>query len=91
VGLVHLLGHHRRELAAPLVRLHQHLVGDHVELLLRLALDVLRADDVADARERALPHRVADHLARAGDHLEQEPELRRDRAGAALLLDQVLR
>src|SRR3546814_16939090 len=69
------------------------LVAQHVELLLRLALDVDVRTAVAalgiteHAAQRALADRHRDPLAGARDHLDQQPQLRVDVAGA-LLLDQ---
>ena len=45
---------HGRQVTAPLVGLEQDFVGDHVELLLRLALHVVGTGLAEHARERAL-------------------------------------
>src|SRR3546814_3543617 len=77
----------------PGVGLEQDVVAQHVELLLRLALDVDVRTAVAalgvteHAAQRALADRHRDPLAGARDHLDQQPQLRVDVAGA-LLLDQ---
>jgi selenide, water dikinase len=75
VRMVHLLGRQRGEVAAPLVGLEQDLVGDHVELLLRLALHVLRARRAQHAGERALADGDADRLAGARDDLDQQAQV----------------
>ena len=74
--MVHLLGGHRGEVSAPFVCLDEDLVGQHVELRLRLALHVGRANGSEHIAERALTNRVRDGLARTRDRLEQQPQLR---------------
>jgi hypothetical protein len=75
--------------AAPFVGLDQHLVGDDVQLLLHLALHVLAAGRAQHAAQGALVDGLADALAGAGHHFEQQAQLARDVAVDALLLDQV--
>ncbi len=72
---VHLLGGHAGEVAAPAVGLDQDLVGQHVELLLRLALHVRRTGRAEHAAERALADGMADCLDGARDHLQQQPKV----------------
>ena len=90
IGLGHFLRNHRGELTAPLVRIDEHFVRDHVELLLRFSLHVVLSDGIADAAERTFAHAIADRLACARDHFDQEPQLGRDLPVMPLLLDQVL-
>ena len=90
VDRVHLLAGHRREVAAPFVGLDQHLVGDDVELLLHLALHVFAVGAAQHVAERALVDGDRDVLAGARDDLDQQPQLARDAAMFALLLDEVL-
>ena len=62
-------------MTAPLVGLEQDLVGQDVQLLLNLTLDVLRPKAAEDATQIALVDGVTDRLAGAGDHLDEETEL----------------
>ena len=80
---------HSGKVAAPLVGLQQDLVGDDVELLLRLALHVVGAGLAEHAGERALGNVDADRLHRARDDFDQQAQLGVDAPGA-LLLDQEL-
>ncbi|MNS65050.1 hypothetical protein D3C72_981990 [compost metagenome] len=89
VERVHFLRGHRRQVAAPLVGVEQHFIGDDVQLLLGLALHIAGAGRAEHAREGALAHGVGNGLAGARHHLDQQPELRLDRVVLALLLDQV--
>jgi hypothetical protein len=77
VDAVHLLAGHGGQVAAPFVGLDQHLVGDDVELLLDLALHVLALGAAQHAAQRALVDGVADALAGARDHFQQQAQLRR--------------
>ena len=70
-----LLGGERREVAAPDVGLHEDFVGEHVELLLRLALHVVGAGAAQPVGERAFVDAGADRLAGARDGLEQQPQV----------------
>ncbi|MNY12923.1 hypothetical protein D3C86_1460290 [compost metagenome] len=89
VERVHFLRGHRRQVAAPLVGVEQHFIGDDVQLLLGLALHIAGAGRAEHAREGALAHGVGNGLAGARHHLDQQPELRLDRVVLALLLDQI--
>ena len=80
---------HGRQVTAPLVGLEQDFVGDHVELLLRLALHVVGTGLAEHARERALGDIHADRLAGTGHDLEQQTQIGGDAPGA-LLLDEKL-
>ena len=80
---------HGRQVTAPLVGLEQDFVGDHVELLLRLALHVVGTGLAEHARERALGDIHTDRLAGAGHDLEQQTQIGGDAPGA-LLLDEKL-
>ncbi|MNT86846.1 hypothetical protein D3C72_2271850 [compost metagenome] len=75
-------------MAAPLVGLEEDFVGQHVELLLHLALHVLAAGAAQHATQRALGHRMADLLAGARHHLDEEAQVGRS-VVAASLFDQV--
>jgi hypothetical protein len=87
---LHLLRRHGGEVAAPLVGLQERLVGDHVELLLHLALDVLGVEIAEHAAERALVDRMADGLAGARHDLDQQAQLGGQGGLAALLFDEEL-
>src|SRR3546814_458394 len=93
LAVVHLFRRQPGQVPAPGVGLEQDVVAQHVELLLRLALDVDVRTAVAalgvteHAAQRALADRHRDPLAGARDHLDQQSQLRVDVAGT-LLLDQ---
>jgi hypothetical protein len=87
--LLDLLGGHRRQVAAPLVGLDQDVVGDDVQLLLGLALDVVAARLAEHAGQGALRDVDGDRLDRAGDDLHQEAQIGVHQP-LALLLDQKL-
>ncbi len=89
VDAVHLLAGHCRQVTAPFVGLDQHRVGDDVELFLDLALHVFRLCRTQHATERALVHGLADALAGAGHHLQQQPQVGRNQVVHTLLLHQV--
>ncbi len=88
VGVVHFLGRHAGQVAAPLVCLQQDFVGEHVELLLHFALDVLAVGATQYAPEGALGYRVADFLARSCHDLDEKAQISR-RVVTASLLDEV--
>ena len=88
VGVVHFLGGHAGQVAAPLVGFEQDLVGDHVELLLHLALYVLAVQAAQHAAEGAFGHLVADGLASPCHNFDKEAQISR-RVMAASLFDQV--
>ncbi|MND67602.1 hypothetical protein D3C80_590220 [compost metagenome] len=88
VGVVHFLGRHAGQVAAPLVGFQQDFVGHHVQFLLHFALHVLGTHAAEHAAQRALGHRMADLLARARDDLDEEAQIGR-RVVASGLLDQV--
>ncbi|MNJ69194.1 hypothetical protein D3C77_655170 [compost metagenome] len=77
-------------MAAPFVGFKQDLVGQHVQLLLHFALDVFAFQAAQDAAQGALADRMADGLAGARDHFDQQSHFRRQGLGGALLLHQVL-
>ena len=91
VGMVHFLGGHRGQMAAPFVGFEQGLVGDHIELLLHFALNVLGSGLAQDAGQVTLAHAITDSLAGARHHLEQEPQLGWNQVFFALFFDQILR
>jgi hypothetical protein len=81
------LGRHCAEASAVVHRLDDDLVGENVELLLRLALDVLVfrcAEDVGEARAA---HLVRDHFRRERQVVENARELTRGFRMIALLFD----
>ena len=90
IGVVHFLRGHGGKVAAPFVGLEQDLVGDHVELLLDLALHVLGLGAAEHAREPALADGDGDGLAGPCDHLDEKPEVGGDELLGALFLDQEL-
>ena len=91
VRVLHLLGGERGEVAAPFVGLEQDLVREHVELLLHLALHVVRARRAEVARKGALVDCVADRLAGARHGLDQEAQVGVDERLVALALDEKAR
>src|SRR3546814_5603778 len=78
LAVVHLFRRQPGQVPAPGVGLQQDVVAQHVELLLRLALDVDARTAVAalgvteHAAQRALADRHRDPLAGARDHLRSE-------------------
>jgi hypothetical protein len=87
----HLFRRHSRKMPAPLVGLEQHLVGNDVELLLHLTLDVLAAQTAEHTAKRAFAYRMADRLARPCHDFDQKTELRLQCSSLTLLFDQELR
>jgi hypothetical protein len=88
--LVHLLGGHGRQSAAPFVGLDQHLVGDDVEFLLGFALDVGRGGAAQHAAQCAATHRVGNRFDRARHRFQQQAQVR-VHAVVALATDQKVR
>jgi hypothetical protein len=85
VGLF--LRRHRAETTAVIERLDDDLVGQHIELLLHLALHVhvaRRAEDVDQSRHCAL---VGDHLAGQRHVVQDARQLARGVRESSLLLD----
>jgi hypothetical protein len=75
IRLLELLGHHAGEQPAPLAAADHDLVGQHVELLLGLALHVLAAVLAEVAAERPLGRHGGDGLD-GGRHVDQQrPEV----------------
>jgi hypothetical protein len=77
------------QVAAPFVGFDQHFVGDDVELFLDFALHVLALGAAQHAAQRAFVDGVADALAGARHHFQQQAQLPGDEAVHALLFDQV--
>ncbi len=88
VGVVHFLGGHAGQVAAPLVGFEEDFVGDHVELLLHFALHVFAVQAAQHAAEGALGHLMADRLAGPRHDFDKETQVGRG-VVAASLLDQV--
>jgi len=88
-GQIHFLGSHGRQVAAPFVGIEQDVVGDHVELLLRLALDVLAAGFAQGLTQAALADGDGDMLAGPRHHLDQQPQVGGQQVLFALFFDQV--
>ncbi len=86
---VHLFRGHGGQMPAPFVRLNENFVGDDVELLLGLTLDVVGAGFSEHPREGAFGNIDADGLDGPGDYFDEQAQVRRDQAGT-LLLDQKL-
>src|SRR5262249_38979972 len=78
------------EVAAPLVRLEQDLVREHVERLLRFTVDIAFSGRTQTIRQRALVHPRADPLARARDRLDEQAQVGVDELLVALARDQEL-
>jgi hypothetical protein len=90
IDILHFLGGHRRQVAPPLAVVQESLVGQHVELLLRLALHVLAALITQHAGQRATRDALCNRLARAHDVADEHRQIADQRRIAALLLDQEL-
>ena len=91
VDRFHFFRRHRRQMAAPFVRFEQDLVGDDVEFFLYFALHVFRVGRAQHLAQGALADGVADGLAGARDHFDQQAQFGRDAVVRALFFDQVLR
>ena len=59
-------------MAAPFIGFQQDLVAEHIQLLLRLALDVAGAGIAEHAAQSALADRRGDGLAGPRHHFQQE-------------------
>ena len=90
IDVVHLLGGHGRQVTRPLVGLDEDVVGEHVQLFLGLALDVLAAGATQDAHQGAVVHQVGDDLAGGHHVVEERGEIARGAADPALFLDDEL-
>jgi hypothetical protein len=89
VDAVHFFRRHGRQVAAPFVGFDQHIVGNDVEFFLHLALHVLAARRAQHIAQGAFVDGLADALASACHHFEQQTQLRRNMAFGALLFNQV--
>ena len=78
-----LLGRHRAQPAAVVDRLDDDLVGEHVELLLHLALHVLGLRGAEDVGQAGAAHLVGDHLGGEREVVQDAGELTR-RLGIAV-------
>src|SRR3970282_1052294 len=90
VELLHLLGDHRRERAAPFVGAPEDVVGQDVELLLALALRVRGSRFAERAAERALAEERGAALAAEAHVVQQRSEAAAGAGRLALLADQEL-
>jgi hypothetical protein len=90
VDLVHLLGSHAGQVAGPFVGAEHDVVGDHVQLLLGLALDVLAVQGAHDAHQGTLVDRVGNHLDGGDQVVEQGGKVAGGAGDVALLLDDEL-
>ena len=72
VDVFHLFRRHRGQVPGPFRLADHHLIADEVELLLLLALDVLRASASQGTGERAAVDLVADDL-HGGSHRVEQP------------------
>ncbi len=90
VRMLHFLRGHGGEVAAPLIGFEEDFVGDHVQLFLHLALDVVGAGGPQHIGQGALAHGNGDGLAGAGNDFDQETQVGGD-VLVALGLDQVAR
>ena len=90
VGLVHFLGGDGGQLPAPQIGFQQRVVGDHVQLLLGFPLHVLGAHITQIVVQGPLADGLADALAGAGHHFQQQAQLSGDQPLLALHLHQVL-
>ncbi len=89
--IVHFLGRAAGEVAAPGVGFEQDLVGEHVELLLRLALHVATAGFAEDTAEVAFADRDRDGLAGTRDDFDEQTQVGIDVLMSALFLDEEAR
>ena len=90
VGIIHLLRGHAGNIASALVGLQKDLVGDHVQLLLRLALDIFRFQAAHGSYQCTLVDGGRNFLAGNHDVVQQQGELAGGAADFSLLLDQEL-
>ncbi len=88
LAVVHLFRRQAGEVAAPGVGFEQDVVRQHVELLLRLALDVAGTGITEHTAQCTLADRDRDGLAGAGHDFDQQAQVGVDAAGV-LFLDQV--
>ncbi len=89
VDAFHLFAGHGRQVAAPFVGFNQGFVGDDVQLFLHFALHVFAAGGAHDFAQLAFVHGKADALAGAGNHFQQQAQLRGDAAIDPLFFHQV--
>ena len=90
VGLVHFLGGDGGQLPTPQIGFQQRVVGDHVQLLLGFPLHVLGAHVTQIVVQGSLADGLADALAGAGHHFQQQAQLAGNQSLLALHLHQVL-
>ena len=86
----HFLGCHAGQMAAPFVGFQQDFIGNHIQLLLYLALHVFTTGAAQHFTQRALADRMADALAGPADDFDQQAQLGGNLVMQALLLDQML-
>jgi hypothetical protein len=90
VGFVVLLGDHQAHVAAVTEALDDGLIGDLVELLNQLALDVGIAGRAENAEQTGPPHAILDDPGGQGDAREKPTELSGGGGVGLLPLDDVL-
>ncbi len=88
--MLHLLRGQAGQVAAPFIGFQQDLVAQHIQLLLRLALDVAGAGIAQHAAQSAFADRGGNGFAGPGDHFQQQAQIGVDMA-LMLGLDQVAR
>jgi len=89
-GFVEFLGSHDRHIAAEAQAVLDHVVGEDVELLLTLAVDVLRAEIAENIDQPGPANLGLNDLGGQGDAGEQPTELPGRGRMPGLLFDQVL-
>ncbi len=77
-------------MAGPFVGAQEHVVGDHVQFLLILALHVLGAGGAEHPDQRAVVDQIGNHLAGSDDVIEQGGEITGGVLDVTLFLDDEL-
>ena len=87
VDVVHLLGGEGGDVAGPFVALDEQVVGDHIQLFLGLALDVLGVGGAEHAHQAAVADGAGDGLAGDDDVVDQRGEIARHTLDLPLFFD----
>src|ERR1039457_2508559 len=90
IHIIHFFGSHRRQVTTPLGGFDKHLVGDDVQLLLRLALNVLATRPAQPTDQLAFVDIMCDLLAGYDDVADQASEIATDTRDRALFFDDEL-
>src|ERR1035438_2383506 len=90
IHIIHFFGSHRRQVTTPLGGFDKHLVGDDVQLLLRLTLNVLATRTAQHTDQLAFVDIMCDLLAGYDDVADQASEIAPDTRDRALFFDDEL-